>query len=147
MRWIRQAGIGVISLSFWGQHYFSDLNIPPLLDTAHRFNLKVNFTIEPYPYRRQFFTDDILYILDEHGEHPAFYRTEEQKPLFYIFRSTVGEGDRDYISDEEWNFMLNRLRLDPRSNSIFLGQTTDLGRCQRSGFDGVYTYAISNFSQ
>ena len=147
MRWIKQAGIGVISLSFWGQHSFEDLNAPLILDTAHRFNLKVNFQIEPYPFRRQFFIDDILYILEEYGEHPAFYRTAEQKPLFYLFKSTVGEEDRDYISDEEWNFMLYRLRLDPCSDSLFLGQTTDLGRCLCSGFDGVYTYDINYASQ
>jgi len=143
MRWIKQAGIGVIIHSFWGQNSFEDLNTRLLLDTAHRFNLKVAFHIEPYSYRRQLFIDDILYILDEYGGHPAFYRTEERKPLFYIFKTTVGKGDRDYISDEEWNFMLYRLRLDSRSDSIFMGQTTDLGRSLRSGFNGVYTYGFN----
>ncbi|MDH5405404.1 MAG: hypothetical protein OEX80_02580 [Candidatus Aminicenantes bacterium] len=147
MRWISQARIGVICLSFWGKHSFEDLSTPLILDTAQRFNVKVNFHIEPYAYRRQSFIDDILYLLDEYGQHPAFYRTEEQKPLFYIFKSTVGKEDRDYISDEEWNFMLYRLRLDSRSDSVFLGQTTDLGRCLRSGFDGVYTYGVDTVSQ
>ena len=147
MRWMNQARIGVLTLSFWGRHCFEDLNTPLILDTAHRFNVKVNFHIEPYAHRRQFFIDDILYLLDEYGHHPAFYRTEGQKPLFYIFKSTVGKGDRDYISDEEWNFMLYRLRLDSRSDCIFLGQTTNLARCQRSGFDGVYTYSVETVSQ
>ncbi len=147
MRWISQARIGVICLSFWGKHSFEDLSTPLILDTAHRFHVKVNFHIEPYAYRRQSFIDDILYLLDEYGHHPAFYRTEEQKPLFYIFKSSVGKEDRDYISDEEWNFMLYRLRLDPRSESVFLAQTLDLGRCQRSGFDGVYTYGVETAPQ
>jgi len=140
MRWISLTRAGVICLSFWGRHSYTDLHTTAIMDTAQQYGLKVTFHIAPYSWRRQMFIEDILYLLNKYGSHPAFYKIEEQKPLFYIYNSNLIESSPNYIADDEWAFMLSQLRRDKESDSIFIGQTTDMGRAARSTFDGIYTY-------
>jgi len=44
---IKEAGIGVIALSWWGIGGFTDQSVSTMLDTAHAHGLKVTFHIEP----------------------------------------------------------------------------------------------------
>ncbi len=48
MEWLRQAGIGVIITSWWGQGSREDQVVPLLLSTAEQYSIKVAFHIEPY---------------------------------------------------------------------------------------------------
>jgi len=47
MAWLRQAGIGVIITSWWGQGSREDQAVPLLLQMAERYGIKVAFHIEP----------------------------------------------------------------------------------------------------
>jgi glycoprotein endo-alpha-1,2-mannosidase len=140
MRWIKFSRAGVLCLSFWGRYSYTDLHIPMVMDLAQLFGLKVTFHLAAYLWRKQTFIEDIIYLLEQYGDHPAFYRTEEKKPLFYLYNSTVRADSPDYIADDEWAFMLNQLRSDKKSTAIFIGHTSDLGRAVNSTFDGIYTY-------
>jgi glycoprotein endo-alpha-1,2-mannosidase len=140
MRWIKSSRGGVLCLSFWGRQSYTDLRIPVVMDVAQQYGLKVTFHLASYRWRRQTFVEDILYLLEQYGDHPAFYRTEDRRPLFYIYSSTLSENSPDYIADDEWAFMLDQLRSDKESTSIFIGNTSDLGRAVNSSFDGIYTY-------
>ncbi|RPJ18655.1 MAG: alpha-mannosidase, partial [Chloroflexi bacterium] len=51
MLWLRQAGIGVIITSWWGQGSREDQAVPLLLQMAERYGIKVAFHIEPYQGR------------------------------------------------------------------------------------------------
>ena len=47
MEWLRQAGIGVVITSWWGQGSGEDQVVPLLLQTTEGFGIKVAFHIEP----------------------------------------------------------------------------------------------------
>ena len=80
MAWLRRAGIGVIISSWWGRNSFEDNAVPLLLDMAARYGIKVAFHIEPYSERSaNRLVQDIQYIYECYGSHPAFFKTVEIK--------------------------------------------------------------------
>ena len=48
MAWLRQAGIGVIIVSWWGRGSREEKPVPLILQMAQRYGIKVTFHIEPY---------------------------------------------------------------------------------------------------
>ena len=68
-RWIREAGIGAVALSWWGRGGFMDGTVPLALDVLAAHDLKATFALEPYASDRgERYADDILYLLREYGE-------------------------------------------------------------------------------
>jgi glycoprotein endo-alpha-1,2-mannosidase len=78
-----------------------DALIPKLLDSAQTAKIKLTFHLEPYQGRTaRSVRDDIKYIMESYGSHPAFYRAakkthekqgdegkgdeEKELPLFYM---------------------------------------------------------------
>ena len=144
MEMISKAGLGTISVSWWGQNSFEDKNIHIIMDIADLYDIKVNFHIEPFLNRTALSTiDAVKYIINKYGNHNAFYKYEE-KPLFYIYDSYL-------ISKEDWATVLKTdgkysIR-ETHYNSIFIGlwvEEKDSIFFIKSGFDGFYTYFASN---
>lgn len=144
MEMISKAGIGTISVSWWGQNSYEDNSIKIILDMADLYCIKVNFHIEPFPNRNALSTiEAITYIIDQYGKHNAFY-TYKDKPLFYVYDSYL-------ISKEDWASVLtihqkNTIR-NTKYNSIFIGlwvNEQDSIFFKESGFDGFYTYFASD---
>ena len=66
--WLREAGIGVIISSWWGQGSREDRAVPLLLEIAEEYGIKVAFHIEPYGGRTaNRLLDDVKYIYDRYG--------------------------------------------------------------------------------
>ncbi|XP_029449912.1 glycoprotein endo-alpha-1,2-mannosidase-like [Rhinatrema bivittatum] len=155
MKQMHSASIGVVALSWYppgmaDEHGEpTDDLVPAILDTAHKYKLKVTFHIEPYKGR-----DDrsmynyVKYIIDKYGSHPAFYRyktsTGRTLPMFYIYDSYL-------IAPEIWANLLTvsgaqSVRGTPY-DGIFIGllvQEKHMQEIRRSGFDGMYTYFATN---
>jgi glycoprotein endo-alpha-1,2-mannosidase len=146
MRWLAEAHVGVITYSWWGQGSYEDNALPLVLDIAHEYGIKVNFHLEPYPGRTaESVKNDIIYIIDTYGDHPAFYRDPEygNRPFFYVFESSWG--DRS-LSPWEWATILspdgsNTIRGTPY-DSVVIGQTLLFPLVLLSHFDGLYNYGI-----
>ena len=129
MSWIRQAGVGVIVTSWWGQGSYEDQRVPLLLDTAAQYGVKVAFHLEPYTGRTADSTvADIEYITAAYGSHPGCFRDPKHggKPAFYVFNSLL-------ITD--WS-PLARVN----AANIVLTQTTDVSKA--TYFGGLYNYAV-----
>ncbi len=63
MAWLRQAGIGVIIVSWWGPGSVEERPLPLILETAARYGIKVAFHIEPYAGRSaENLVRDVKYI-------------------------------------------------------------------------------------
>ena len=84
MKQIQRAGAGVLVVSWYppNQHdnegRASDELIPLLLNKAAQYGLKITFHIEPYKKRSpESVKEDLKYIINTYGEHPAFYREEK----------------------------------------------------------------------
>ncbi len=143
MEMIRKAGIGVVVLSWWGKGSFDDKSVSKYLDIAQKYKLKIAFHIEPFYRTIEDFRDQIAYISDNYGAHPALFLYLE-KPLYYVY-------DSYRISAEEW-----RKILDPDGDMTI--RNTDIDATLvgiwmlkssgdfflESGFDGFYTYHVSD---
>jgi glycoprotein endo-alpha-1,2-mannosidase len=137
MEWIRQARIGVLCTTWWGKGSYEDRSIPAILDAAAKAGLKVTFHLEPYAGRSPArVVEDIRYLMDSYGGHPAFYRTDKfgERPMFYVF--SVLRND-----SQEWRKAINELR-NTKYDSVLIAQTTDPNFIVDAGFDGGYNYNI-----
>ena len=157
MQWIQRAGISVIVLSWWGENKndnqissntgFSDSTVQLIMNLAARHNIFVCFHIEPYAGRTaKSVGQNIRYLIDKYGNHPAFYyyrdsKSLEARPFFYIY-------DSYKIPSHEWASVLGPggiLRQMPRkySSSIVTGLLVErqhIHQLVRSHFDAWYTY-------
>jgi len=137
MTWIRQAHVGVLSLSWWGRQSYEEQRTRGVLDAAADAGLKVNFHLEPYNSRTpEQLADDVTYLLDRYGQHPAFYRARflGEKPLFYVFEALRHP-------PEAWRPVTDRLHTG-KEPVLLIAQTSDLGFIRAAGFDGGYPYDV-----
>lgn len=138
-----QARVGVLSVTWWGEHDFKHPSIPILLDEAQKAGLKICFHIEPYPNRNaRTFSENVKYIIDNFGEHPAFYKVDG-KPMFFVYDSYL-------IKNEEWVKVFSKEgELSVRGtkyDGIYIGlalKKESLNDIYQSHFDGFYTYFAS----
>ncbi|MCI3223264.1 ThuA domain-containing protein [Streptomyces sp. NP-1717] len=127
MEWIKQSGANVLVYSWWGRGSYEDGLVEGVMDAAQRHGIKVAWHLEPYSGRSGASTvDDINYINDNYGDHPAYFRDAERNNsnAFYVFQS---------LDVADWS------ALDQvTGNNIVLAQTTDTSKIAH--FNGIYTY-------
>ncbi len=157
---LRQAGVGVISVSWYPREKADEEGFPPdplipmLLNKAQLYSIKVTIHIEPYDGRSpKSVRDDLSYIMEKYYNHPAFYKYEYRvphsettmwSPIVYVYDS--------YLSKvKEWQDILKPGR--PNSirgtnvDCIVIGLLVDSMHRKLildGGFDGFYTYFASN---
>lgn len=143
MRELRQARVGVISVSWWGADHFTDQRILPIMNAAQAHGLKVNFHIEPFGGRNAVTTRTaIAYIIHKYGSHPAFHRGSEfgGKPVFFLYDSYLTPA-------EEWATILKPGTPDTIRGTEYDAAIIGLWVKEKDGddlvkghFDGYYTY-------
>jgi hypothetical protein len=146
MKWLRQAGVGVIISSWWGQNSKEDRAVPLLLQMAEQYDIQVGFHIEPYNGRTgERLVSDIQYLYKQYGSSPAFFRSTttsryspEDKPkgMFFVW-SIEGQGETKY---SYWQQALDQIHALPEG-ALVIGHSLDAGWVTDSHFDGLYNYA------
>jgi glycoprotein endo-alpha-1,2-mannosidase len=143
MEWIREAGIGVLAISWWGPNSFTDKSVLTYLDFAETFGLKITFHIEPVYKTIEEFKNLIEYLVEKYNHHPALFKYHG-KPMYYIY-------DSGKVKYYEWNKFLNvDGELSVRNtnlDAVFIGhweRRLDGEFIIKSGFDGFYTYYASD---
>lgn len=146
MEWLKQAGIGVIISSWWGQNSREDRAVPLLLQTAEQQGIKVAFHIEPYNGRTgESLVSDIQYLYKQYGSSPAFFRStatsryspdSKPKGMFFVW-SIEGQGEKKY---SYWQQALDQIHALPEG-SLVIANSLDAGWVGGSHFDGLYNYA------
>jgi len=160
-RWIVQAGVGSIALSWWGRNSFTHRAVHGIMDVMKDHGIKVTFAMEPYADdRARFFRDDIVFLLDEFGEKRGYdcllllkNQDGSSGPIFKGFRcilpreSTDCRGRTspvaDYTPDEVWRQQIDRIRADLRhdfDHITLLADSLEFARTPASGFDGIGIY-------
>ena len=160
-RWIAEAGVGAVNLSWWGADSFEDRLTPIVMDVMRAHDVHVAFHLEPYgPERIERLGDDLLYLVREYGERrrwDAFFLHERaggtSGPVFKLFRTTVPQhvidchGARrpvhDFVPDDTWRRATDRARaaLDGYFDHVtLLSDTTDVLRARAAGLDGIAVY-------
>lgn len=145
-KWIRQAGIGTVCLTWWGsqesdengERGMTDAVLPLLFKTAKQTGLKLSFHIEPYPGRTaKTVESDIQDLLKRFEMWGSIL-----EPVFFVYDSYL-------IASDQWASVLKPgtpLRNHP-SKPVILGlivQQADMASVAASKFDGGYTYFASH---
>lgn len=154
--WLRQARVGVLVSSWWGVGSREDQVVPLLLDTAQRYGLKVAFHIEPYGGRTaQRLVEDIQYIYQRYGAHPAFFRTtapsrwspdERSKGLFYLWAARFPDGDSPPVEAEYWRPAIDQIHELP-DGGIVLADENEARWVDEGHFDGSYNYGVLDIDE
>jgi tRNA A-37 threonylcarbamoyl transferase component Bud32 len=146
--WLREAGVGLVITSWWGPEDRTDHAVPLLLDTAEHYGLKVAFHIEPYDSRSAgSLPDNLHYLVDRYGGHPAFYRTAgtspwdeipEPKALFFLFAPSQHPGPSGEAAWDYWNEALDVIH--EANLGLVFASTPDPQWVSVGHFDGLYNY-------
>jgi hypothetical protein len=155
-RWIAEAGVGAINLSWWGRDSYEDGSVHAVMDVMRAFDIKVTFHLEPYSGDRGVrFADDVTYILREYGERRRWdtmllLETADGRasPVFKSFVTLLSPTSTDcqgittpvgiYVPDTVWGQQLERVRRDiaPDFDGItFVADSLDADRTLAAGFD------------
>jgi hypothetical protein len=159
-KWINEAGVGAINLSWWGPGSVEDRAVPLIMDVMRAHDIHVTFHLEPYADdRASRLADDVLYLMREYGEKrrwDAFLLLEDAKgvarPVFKSFRTIITRTVTDcrgrvfpvpdFTDDAGWHRQLDKLRgtLSADLQPIVLADSLDSLRTVASGFDGMAIY-------
>ena len=149
MAWLRQAGIGVIIVSWWGQGSSEEKPVPLILQMAQRYGIKVTFHIEPYSGRTAYgLLSDIKYLYDRYGSDPAFFLStatsryspgNQPKPMFFVW--DIGERDKgNPVQADYWQKIVDDIHALPQGGLI-IADTVQGSWITGGHFDGLYNYA------
>ena len=156
MEWLRQAGIGVIITSWWGQGSREDQAVPLLLQAAGTYEIKVAFHIEPYNGRTaESLVSDIRYLYETYGSNPAFFRSSATsryspdaaaKGMFFVWNigSKGAEGER--VEAEYWRQAMDSIHTLPQG-ALIIANTTNGSWVDSGHFDGLYNYATLHLEE
>lgn len=135
MKWLRDAGVGVISTSWWGIGSDSDESVAQLLDIGNMYGIKVAFHIEPFGGRTAYTAKDaVIYCIDTYGTHPAVFRDSGlgNRMVFFFFASNE-------IPDAQWAVNWDSIR-GTAHDAIVIGDCFDHNRILAGHWDGFYNY-------
>jgi hypothetical protein len=159
-KWIAEAGVGAVNLSWWGPGGPEDHTVPLIMDVMRAHDIHVAFHLEPYADDRATrLKDDLLYLMREYGEKrhwDAFLLLEDAKgvarPVFKSFRTIVPRTVSDcrgrvfpvpdFTEDEVWHRQIDALRSAVSSDfePLLLADSLDVSRTDAGGFDGMAIY-------
>jgi glycoprotein endo-alpha-1,2-mannosidase len=151
MRWLRDAGVGVIIVSWWGQGSREEQPLPLILEAAARYNLKVAFHIEPYNTRTAAaLLSDVKYIYQRYGNSPAFFRSTatsqyspntQPKGMFFVWCiQSAGSCGQLKVEAGYWLAAVDAVHALPEGGLV-IANTTNPGWISGGHFDGLYNYA------
>jgi hypothetical protein len=160
-RWIAEAGVGAINISWWGRDSFEDRLVPRVMDVMRDHDIHVTFHLEPYLVQRaSTYYEDVLYLLREYGEKrrwDALLLLDDGDggvgPVFKSFRTIVPPraidchgkvfAIEDHVPPDGWRRQTDRLRGDLRHDFdrlTLLADASDVGGLVQGGFDGMALY-------
>lgn len=148
--WLRGAGVDIVLPTWWGRGSREDQAVPLLLDQAEAAGLKIGFHIEPYSGRTAAtLVDDVRYLYEQYGDHPAFFRTQSAsrwspddraKGLFFVWATGVPDTDKAPVPAEYWQAAVDEIH-NLASGGIVIANTVSTDWIDGGHFDGLYDYA------
>jgi len=155
MDWLRQAGIGVIIVSWWGQGCREEKPVPLILQMAQRYGIKVAFHIEPYNGRSaESLLADVKYLSARYGSDPAFFLStatsryspgNQPKPMFFVW--DIGEQYQgNPVQADYWQKAVDAIHALPQGGLI-IADTRQASWISGGHFDGLYNYATLHLDQ
>ena len=156
MAWLRQAGVGVIIVSWWGQGPREQRPVPLILQMARRYGIKVTFHIEPYSGRTaDSLLSDVQYLYAHYGSDPAFFLStatsryspaSQPKPMIFLYSSDSKDNNNTPVQAAYWQACMDAIHALPEGGLIIA--TPGRGNWVTDGhFDGLYNYVTLHLDQ
>lgn len=155
MAWLRQAGVGVIISSWWGQGSYEDRAVPLILQMAERYGIKVTFHIEPYSGRTaENLVNDVKYLYAKYGSSPAFFRStdssryspgDQPKGMFFVWLIEFKESGQPVQADY-WLSAMDEIHALPEGGLV-IADTLQGSWVNGGHFDGLYNYITLHTDQ
>lgn len=159
-RWIAEAGVGAVNISWWGPGSVEDRAVPLVMDVMRAHDIRVTFHMEPYTTSRGVrLADDLLYLIREYGERrrwDTFLLLEDAKgiarPVFKLFLTHLPPTGTDcrgrvfpvehYTEDGVYRRQIDAVRTVLRADfdPIVLSDSLDAARNAAGGFNGTGIY-------
>jgi glycoprotein endo-alpha-1,2-mannosidase len=134
-RWAKEAGITGFIVSWWRRGDFQDRGMPLMLDTAHRLGLSVTIYFEqvipPTAPTPEAATEDLRYVLEHYGRHPAWLRVNG-KPVIFVYGRAVGQ------LKEGWAAVKAAVDQQYGGGALLIGDRISQDAARM--FDGIHTY-------
>lgn len=157
MAWLRQAGIGVIIVTWWGPNSYEERPFPLIMEMAEKYGIKVAFHIEPYQGRTaNKLVDNIKYLYRVYGDSPAFFRStassryspgDQPKGMFFVwYIEFAGSDDAPPVEADYWQAAMDEIHALPDS-TLVIANTTQGNWITEGHFDGLYNYNTLHLEQ
>lgn len=132
--WAKEAGVDGLIASWWGRRSFSHQALGRILDGCHKADLEATIYYENVPGSQdaQAAADDVLYVLNRFGKHPAWLRVDG-KPVVFVYVRALGQ-----IGLLGWVEAMAEVNRRYPGGAVFMGD--ELSRSAARVFDGIHTY-------
>jgi len=132
--WAKQAGVDGFIVSWWGKGSFCDRAMERLLQGCQDGKLSATIYYEtvPRPQTPQAAAQDVLYLLNRYGDHPAWLCVDG-KPVVFVYGRAVGE-----LGLRGWLNVISQVNRQYARGAVFLGD--QFSRPAAAVFDGLHTY-------
>ncbi len=132
--WAKEAGVDGFIASWWEKDTFTDQALQRILDGCQDAKIEATIYYEsvPGPRNARSAADDVLYVLNRYGKHPAWL-TVDGKPVVFIYGRAIGQ-----IGLQGWLEAISQVNKRYPGGAIFIGD--QISRFAAATFDGVHTY-------
>jgi len=145
MRQLEQAGIGVICVSWLGSDSSEARVLPGIMKIAAEHGILVNFHLEPAVQQSiKKIREAIVYLVDQYGDHPAFYRAPETggRGMFYVYDSYLTPANEwARLLTTNGDLTIRGTAYDAAVVGLILNEN-DTGFIEAAGMDGGYAYFV-----
>lgn len=157
-RWIADAGVGAIDVSWWGPDSNVNEIIPTLMDVMADHDIHVAFYIEPYTdAHARSYASDVMFLIRNYGDRRRWdnfllleHGDGRVGPVFKSFRTIllptgtdchgVTNPVADYATDDVWRRQTDLVRETLKGDFdrvTLLADSSQVQRTQAGGFDGI----------
>lgn len=152
MRWLRQARVGVIALSWWAGET-SDTLVRQVLDAARLAGIRVTLHIEPFAGRTaSTYQASVIRLVKKFGKHPAFFTSPagspyvtkgKPRPLIFVWATGVKDlNEAVPVTPAYWAAANDAIHRQVGALVVACPCGGGFAEAVTSGhFDGAYNYA------
>lgn len=135
MKWLKEAKVDVILVSFWGINHQWNPDINQIMDKANEYGLKISFVLEPKTAEEHI--KNIKSLIDNYGNHPASYKVARStsygnnsnpRPTFWIYQPMMaykGLGLSDDAIKKDYRDRIDQIRGTTYDSIILIENTTE----------------------
>lgn len=135
-RQAKAIGLTGFIVSWWTKGDFHDQGIPLMLDTARKYGLTVSVYYETAPPRAhpsvKGAVDDLTYIVDRYGKHPAWLKVQG-KPVIFVYGRAVHE-----LKLDGWASVISQFDAVRPRGAVLIGD--EISAEAARVFHGIHTY-------